>query len=269
METKTEVAAVAALALQSAAAQIIPDGERRWLVVGENARVEEVTDPHDLKPKPSRIAQAITVQTVDSLVEYVNAYKKPNTVLFADIAKNRIAAVIDYHGPDDPENTDHVATMDLPFSEEWKAWTSIDGKYLEQLVFARYLEENSADISAPTGAELLEVCRDIQALRKVNFTKVVRTSSENESFEWTDETQATTRNGNLEIPTKFEIEIPVYFDGRTIKFFAFLRWVLIEGAGVKLGAQLHRPEHVRQAIFKELVGKVTDRTGCVTVFGHI
>jgi uncharacterized protein YfdQ (DUF2303 family) len=271
MNTDTEAGQIAALALATADGRVVDDPEtgRRWLVVGENARAEEVSDAHDLKPSPRRIAQAVTVQTLDSLVDYVMAFRSDETVLFADIERNRIVAALDYHGPALPSNVDHKATMDLPFSVEWAAWTKIDGKMMEQLEFARFLEENANDIVAPDGAELLEICRDLQARRKVNFIKAVRTSSDNENFEYQDETQATTRKGEIEIPTKFEIEIPVYFDGRSIRFFAFLRWRLEEGVGLKLGVALHRAEHVRQAVFKEIVGQVRERTDRMAVFGRI
>lgn len=36
---------------------------------------------------------------------------------------------------------------------------------------------------------------------------------------------------------------------------------------LKLGVQLHRTEHVRQAVFKRIVLDVADRTKCQAVFG--
>jgi hypothetical protein len=36
-----------------------------------------------------------------------------------------------------------------------------------------------------------------------------------------------------------------------------------------LGIQLHRAEHVRQAVFKQIVTQVAERTGCLAVFGKI
>jgi len=243
-----------------------PDG-RTFLVVPEKAHEREVSDPHGLKPQPKYISQAVTLQTVDSLVGYTNRFKSEPTILFADISANSITATIDYHSKEAASNVTHRATMTLPFSEEWRLWTGISGKLQGQLEFARFLEENGADVFAPSGGELLDSCRDLQAHRKVNFTKAVRTASDNENFEFTADTEAKTKGG-IELPTKFQLKIPVYFGEPDTDLFAFLRWKLDpDNGGLTLGIQLHRTEHVRQAVFKQIVLSVADRTGCPVVFG--
>lgn len=222
-----------------------------------------------LAPVPQWIDQAVTVQTTDSLIDYVGRFSDEETSLFADIERNRIVAAVDYHGKADPARVAHRVMLDLPFSVEWATWTAIDGKLMGQLEFARFLEENAADIEAPGAADLLETCRDLQANRKVNFTKAVRTASDNENFEYVDETTATTKKGGVEIPTKFLLRIPVYFGGQTYSIGAFLRWRLEEGEGLKLGIKLHNREHVRQAVFKEVVEVAASATGCPAYFGRI
>ena len=241
---------------------------RKFLVLPHDMTAKEVLDdPHGLiTTPPSRIVQAVTVQTVDSLVDYVNRFKVDNTILFADIATNSISASIDYHGPEQAAHLSHRADMVLPYSEEWKTWTAADGKMATQLEFARFLEENAVDIVAPTGADLLEVCRDLQARRKVDFRKAVRTSTDSESFEYSEETTASTKNGAVEVPTKFKLSLPVYFGGSPTELYAFLRWNLDEGQ-LSLGFKLHRREHVRQAVFKQIVLDAADRTERPAVFG--
>lgn len=270
----TEAEAIARLAEEAVGAKVITteDG-RRFLVTPKGSNSQEITDPHGLKPRRAGyIAQEVTLQTRDSLVEYVNRFKVGASVLFADIDANAIVAVLDYHDKSDGKGVSgqanhavHRASMKLPYSEEWKLWSGIDGKLVGQLEFARFLEENAADISAPPGADLLECVRDLQALRKVNFTKAVRTSSDNENFEWTDETQAISKNGGVELPTRFELALPVYFGEPITPLYAFLRWK-VDGA-LYLGIKLHRAEHVRQASFKAIVTEIAERTGCPVVYG--
>jgi hypothetical protein len=49
--------------------------------------------------------------------------------------------------------------------------------------------------------------------------------------------------------------------------FAFLRWKMDDGA-LTLGIQLHRAEHVRQAVFKQIVVDMFRAApGCPAVFG--
>lgn len=263
---------IAELATRSQPTVITHDG-RTFLVVPPGASTQDITDPQD-RAAPKRVIQAITVQTVDSLVDYVDRFSNDETVLFADIAANSITGLIDFHGAADdegvikPDQLGHRVSMVLPFSEEWTTWRGISGKLMEQLEFARFIEENACDVIAPSGAELLETVRDLQARRKVDFRKAVRTSSDNENFEYTDNTTATSKNGGVEVPSKFLLRIPVYFGGETVEIGAFLRWRL-EETNLKLGIQLHRPEHVRQAVFKQIVLDAAERTTRPAMFGKV
>jgi uncharacterized protein YfdQ (DUF2303 family) len=267
----TEAESIAALAQKSAAPTTVKleDG-REFLITPDGAAIRDVSDEYSLNvTTPRYIKQTVTLQTQDSLVEYVNRYKSADTILFADIAGNSILATLDYHAPEKAARVAHRAMLTLPFSEEWALWTRISGILKSQLEFARFLEENGADVRAPDAAELLEACRDLQANRKVNFTKAVRTSTENETFEYSDETKATTKGG-IELPTKFKLGIPVYFGEPDTELFAFLRWAVdTDKGGLSLGIALHRAEHVRQAVFKQIVDGVASRTVCPAVFGKI
>lgn len=267
MNENTEAGVVAALAAKASGASVIKTGDNReFLILPSGASQTEVSDPYGLKlEKPRYIRQTVTIETADSLVDYVNRFKGADTVLFAEISSNRIVALVDYHAAGSAAHVAHRAKLELPYSEEWQLWTRISGKLMPQLEFARFIEENGADVRAPDAAELLEAVRDLQAHRKVNFTKAVRTSSDNESFEYQDETKATTKGG-IDLPTKFKLGLPVYFGNADTEVFAFLRWKLDDGA-LMLGVALHRVEHVRQAVFKQIVMDVADRTKCPAVFG--
>jgi uncharacterized protein YfdQ (DUF2303 family) len=267
MTENTEAGVVAALAAKASGAHVVKtDDNREFLIVPSGFSEKEVSDAYGLKlAKPKYIKQTVTIETADSLVDYVNRFKGADTVLFAEISSNRIVALVDFHAATQAAHVAHRAKLELPFSEEWQLWTKISGKLMPQLDFARFIEENGADVRAPDAAELLEAVRDLQAHRKVNFTKAVRTSSDNENFEFQDETKATSKGG-IELPTKFKLGLPVYFGDADTEVFAFLRWKLDEGA-LTLGIQLHRVEHVRQAVFKQIVMDVADRTKCPAVFG--
>lgn len=267
----TESQTIADLAVKAnQGAEIIPgpDG-RRFLILPEGFTTQELLDDPDgmIVPPPVRIKQAVLVQTADSLVDYVQRFKTADTVLFADIASNKIRALIDYHGAKAPARLDHGATLDLPFSEEWRTWFQASGHLKGQLDFARFLEENAVDVIAPDGAELLEVCRDLQSKRKVDFRKAVRTSGGGESFEYSEESETKAKTGGVEVPTQFKLSIPVYFDGAATELFAFLRFKIDEG-NLTLGYVLHRAEHVRQAVFRQIVLDVGERTQCPVVFGR-
>jgi uncharacterized protein YfdQ (DUF2303 family) len=266
----TEAQTVADLAVKARdVPRIITTGEgREYLVSLHDQNVQDVTEPNAIPLNlPDHIAQGVTLQTVESLIDYMMRFKVENSVLFADIQANSIAGLIDYHGHEAPAHVAHRATMVLPLSEEWRLWTGISGKLQDQLSFARFIEENGGDIAEPSGADVLEVMRDLQARRKVNFTKAVRTSSDNENFEFTDETEMKSRGG-VEVPTRFKLTIPVYFGEAATDLYAFLRWKLDEGQ-LQLGIQLNRAEFVRQAVFQQIVLEAAHRTGCPAMFGKL
>jgi hypothetical protein len=98
---------------------------------------------------------------------------------------------------------------------------------------------------------------------------VVRTDSDNESFTVDDSTtlNSTRSSDKLELPRQFTLKIPVYFGERPVEMSAFLRWRVDQTEGMKLGIKMWRPEHVRQAMFKEIVLDAAGRTELVAVYG--
>lgn len=268
-----EAETVADLARKASVVQAVDglDG-RKYLIIPEGYSAKDVTDPHGLFPRtPAYISQKVQVQAVDSLIEYANRFKTPDSLLFADIMGNSISALIDYHKADgNAANVAHSVTMALPYSEEWKLWTGIDGKLVGQLEFARFLEENHPDIAEPNAAELIEVARDLHAARNIKFTKVVRTDSDNENFTASDETTLCSNRtgGSVELPRQFTLRIPVYFGESAIDMTAFLRWKVGDD-GMTLGIKMWRPEHVRQAEFKRIVVDVAEKTSLTAVFGKV
>lgn len=268
-----EAETVADLARKAAILQSFKSTDgREFLIVPGGYEAKDVTDAHGLKPRtPAYISQRVEMQALDALIEYVNIYKTPDTLLFADIHANSITALIDYHGSDGKAaNVAHVATMKLPFADEWSLWTKVDGTLVGQLEFARFLEENHPDVIEPNAAELIEAARDLHAARNIKFTKVVRTDSDNESFTAEDSTTLNSKSTgqSVELPREFTLSIPVYFGESAITMTAHLRWKVGDD-GMKLGTKLWRPEHVRQAEFKRIVTAAAEQTSLAAMFGKI
>lgn len=253
------------------------DGERQLIVLPKGIGIydiRDVTPPHTLPPpRPSYVQQVVTVQDAASLAAYVNRFKSSATMMFADIDHSSIEAVIDYHRPANPgaepqaDLAAHCADMEIPYSEEWGTWTKIDGAMMSQLQFVRFLEENAVDIVAPATADLIEVCRDIQGLRNVEFTSVVRAESNTaERFMYAD-TAAARGKGEVDIPREFTLSIPVYFNDRAYNVRALLRNEIDDGK-LKLGIKLWRREYVRQTAFRNIMGEIETATGITPLFGR-
>lgn len=277
----TETAAVAALAAQAAGVQTIEKGGRTWLATPDGAgtiTLEEITAPGD--EKPGRLTAAVSLAEPTSLAEYAKRFTTATGVLFGDVATGIVRALLDYHTPSvdsdgvvadaGPAAThnEHRATLTLRPSVEWEIWAGASGQMMTQLDFARFIEENAPDVTSPSGADLLEIARDFHAVRKADFRQIVRTDSDNERLEFTDETTpgATAGGRTVEVPTVFKISIPVYFGEPPVTLEARFRWAQA-GTELKLGMKLNRLENVKQAEFRRILTDLSERTGFPAYFG--
>lgn len=277
----TEAGVVADIARHAVAIgpRIIDTNAGRFALLrdGDGTERLEALDPEGglSTMAPQRIAQRVTVQTESSLAAYANRYKTATSkaALFADIDTDTIVAVLDFHESSDGETAgdagfgEHVATLSLPRSWEWKAWTQVDGKLVPQLEFCRFLEENREDIRSPDAATILEACRDLQALRRVDFRSVVREDSDNYRIEYNEERETTSRKGDITLPSEFILSIPVYFGGPEVEVRALLRWKLDDDGVLTLGVKLKRAERIRQAEFHRVVTDLSEQTGVDAFYG--
>lgn len=237
---------------------------------------------------PKSITQHVKMQTAESLIQYINCFKNQDTKLFADIANDHILGVIDYHreptmlreakalhgdpGPatalsDQPSPTLglHRASLHLPKSLEWQTWTKVSGQLMSHLGFASFLEENAIDIVSPLGADLLELCRDLQVLNNVSFGGSVR-DGDYTTVNYQKEADAASKGG-IKLPPSIMLSIPVYFGEHPVPIMAFMRRKIDDGK-LLLGVQLSRAENVRQLEFHRIVDSVTEGVDhLTTVYG--
>lgn len=251
--------AVRDIAQQAASPHLLKlDDGRVFAAVADTHKLTEITGP-DWRPMlPDHIDQTLQLTQKASLVDYICAFAEPGARAFLDVERAAITAVLDYHyGETDkpdamaPGTCRHVARLQLAATEEWTRWTAISGKLMGQMDFARFLEENAADVAAPAGADLLEIVKDLSAVRKADFRSEIRLHNGDQAFEWVEETQAKTKSGQIEVPRRFLLQIPIFYGERSVEVGAFLRYSLNDGA-LKLGVELHRPVFLRLAMLEEI-----------------
>lgn len=282
MADQNQIETAAALAIQAiGSAEIInaKDG-REFLICPSNMLSKEITPPNApdvLMPK--LVTQHVKLQTVESLITYVNRFKNFDSALFADIDENTIQAIIDYHkmpganGGDPEHSTDHdahatltkhLATLVLPFSQEWSTWSDADESLMSHRDFASFLEENQIDITNPPGGDLLELCRDLQVINNVNFSSSVRSGDYN-TISFNKESDAMSK-GEVQLPLSITLSIPVYFGEPPVPVTAFMRRKIDDGR-LLLGYKLSRAENIRQNEFHRIVGMVGGKVELTTLYG--
>jgi uncharacterized protein YfdQ (DUF2303 family) len=268
----TETEAVTELAKKSfgtVPAQVIdlPDG-RTFIVHRDDFNLNQVTMENKvdvLMPKVTR--QGVSVGDRLSLIDYANRFKNENSVMFADVNNNSIMCVIDYHAPDGARLVKHHARLTLPFSEQWLVWIKSNDKLMAHVDFANFLEENALDVTRPAGAELYEMIKDISVKQDSYFTTSIR-MGDHVAVTYQKDEDATTTKAQMELPTEFEIRLPIYFLEREVAVRCFMRRKISDGH-LSLGYKMNRIETTRQAEFGRIVYEIAGATGLPVYYGTI
>lgn len=282
VSTDTEAGALLALEAEKGIVLFSANGKREFVALPNDTGYElkQITQDNAADVHlPKIVIQHVKLQTAISMADYVNAFKNTASILFADINTDTIVSIIDYHR--EPRNPDaveqpasdlptaalgvHRATLALPKSLEWQIWNKSDGVLMKHVAFASFLEENGIDITDPSGAALLEICRDLQVKSGVNFNSSVR-YGDTVSIEYQKGDDVSTKE-NLQLPTQITLNIPVYFGEPPVQLTAYLRREINNGT-LTLGYKLSRADAARQAEFHRIVNQLTsDVNHLTTVYG--
>ncbi|KFC64009.1 hypothetical protein FG93_05519 [Bosea sp. LC85] len=252
---------------------------------GEAKPAGHLIEAFRTKPAEKRgTAKALTLQ---SFIDLTNRHKTVHSAVFADTnwKAPSFQAVIDYHDKESAgaaENLKHRMAYSFPASEEWKAWVAQNGEPMEQGLFAAFLEDRIADLSAPTDAERIWLERDfgttvatpaqlIQLSRglQVNVDSVVKnivnlaTGEAQVAFE---ETHTDSDGKPLKVPGLFMLAIAPFFMGEKISLPVRLRYRK-SGQKIVWFYQMYRPDQfVTERVRDDLI-TVADKTELPTFEG--
>lgn len=246
---------------------------RIFIVHRTDFAVTEKTLPNATEVLMPKVAEAaVAIDTAASLIDYVNRFKNPNTVLFASEQDNKIVAVIDYHEAaigEEPVKArlgKQIATLTLRYADQWQTWTGRDQQLMRHVDFATFLEENQFDVSSPKGADLLELCRDLQVKAGMNFSSSIRQGDAvSVSFQKEDDVSS---KGSISLPVSFETTIPVFFGEKAVRVLNWSRRK-VDGGQLSLGYKMSQREQIEANEFARIVGEVQAGVGnLTTIFGR-
>ncbi len=241
-------------------------------------------------PKPERRRGTVAALSLASFNDIVARFKSPESVVFAkpDAVLPELTAVFDFH-PKGPDTKDagwlqHRAVYAPKLSLEWLAWKAQDGKFMNQMDFAAFLEEHATNIIVPnlddpnlktygelvqgTYAEpnqLIALSRNLE----INVNATVRSAARTSTGEITvnyAETHAGADNQPIRIPNLFVLCIPVFYAGSYVRMVVSLRYRTQPGNGIVWGYLIQNPDAVLQKAFDELVAAAQAANTDVPVF---
>lgn len=251
-----------------------PDGSGSW----KHTRLD------DLRATPLRKQGTTNLHQLDSFVDYVNRHKLEGTqvVVDADYAANRIKfkAIINGNSPSDAGFGDHIVRFDPQTTVDWKNWTGMNGKKVNQMELATFLTDNISNIvetnpaasqrKYPSAADMLEFVTNLEMTSTVRYRSGTKVQNGQVQFEYVEEGNDQTK-GKLQMFERFGIGVVPYAGGQGYFIEAFLRFRINRDSGqLTIWFDLHRPDQVLEAATKQTIEQLQQQvTDCPIYFGAV
>ncbi len=271
--TDTTVRELVELGRASGSPQLVAGGNSAYAVIPSTCKVEDLTRfiVNDNTERPVRKAGTIKVLDGPSFCEYHTLFADGDSRVFADETTGRFLAILDYHQTTEgPSNTarwcKHRLDLTLRASAEWTAWKAKDGKQLSQTDFAEFIEDNAPDIVTPDAATMREVAMDLSAKSDVDFGSAIRLQNGQVQFKYSEKIVGTFGNGQIEIPERFVISIPVHIGTERIEVTARLRYRINSGK-LTFSYHLLRPDAIEREAFAATRSAISTALGIRIING--
>lgn len=167
----------------------------------------------------------------------------------------KFIAMLDWPKPGAPRLRTHSAHFKPQFDESWQRWHELNGKWLDQAEFARYLEEYIGEVVSPSQADLLEIANDLQIKTDIQAAKSTRLDSGAVQINYVENTDARTK-GNVTIPQKITIACPMFFGEEAIRFNAFLRYRAKPGNPIMFALEIEHLQRIMTEAFLALAARI-------------
>lgn len=260
-------------------AKMVLDGIERPVILADKRGVEfafipqgagrfdmkQLTPANEIESKPAHLTAAPKLQTTKSLTTYLTRFKTDATVLFADVDSDNIVAVIDYDAANSasPGLKLHRATLHLPTSLQWDAWTHKDGVLMTQKQLAEFVQENARDFVSPAGINMLELVLTMEKTATIHVARSFkRAGSDQGSGVMNNEIHGT------ELPANWALKMPIYRGEDLVDIGAFAREKMQDGENY-LGYALDNPERAKEDEFFRIAKLIADETAIPIVLGTV
>lgn len=252
---------------------------------GTAAPIAAVPDGVQLKsleqllPAPLRTVGTTRLHQYPAFVAYVNKYKTPDGMIFVapDIAFRTggtlAHAVLDFPAPDKPSWSGHCAELIVQPSIEYKMLTDLDGKLLEQDVFARSMLNLARFCTSMSAADLLELAQKLTLTSKGAFRSINDDLSGSVSVAYDVQVSAKVDSGtttkNIDVPSSISFNLPMLLGGSPVSINADLLYRIPDEAGgkIKLGIRLPDRVYVERDVLEALVAQLSTDTNLAVAVG--
>jgi uncharacterized protein YfdQ (DUF2303 family) len=242
-----------------------------YTIIPNNCTVyslEKLQYPHGLPP--SRITANVKLSDAASFCKYFDLYRDDRSRIFADPVTTSFQAVLDYHGAGErrPEFLSHKANLVMTKDERWRIWAGKSGTVFGQNEFAEFIEDHVSDIIEPSGADMLEIARDLKASIGGSFEARVVAKSGSVQMRYTETVDAKIGTGSVEVPDNFRIRIPVFYGEEPVEISVKLRFRISQGV-LSFHYVLYGQAEILNRAFDTAVQSIADTLKCDVLLGSL
>lgn len=174
-----------------------------------------------------------------------------------------VTAIFDDHGGDvgdDDEGhlaagwREHRAVLEVRMDPDWMAWAAVDGKRMDQVELAEFLNDQLHVITAPRAAELVSAITTFSTRRNVTFSQVVNLDSGEQEFTYLDK-QGHEAAGTAVLPNKISLGLRPFYGAPETVLEVWLRYRLDQGRLTFTLTRI-RPDRAEEAAWADVCGQI-------------
>lgn len=253
--------------------QVVNNGDP-FVMVPEGFRVESLSE---FAPKrlPDIIEETVTLLEAGSFAEYVNRFKGPGTIIFAQVSDKgaRFVAVLDYHEPGKTNHGCHLAVFETLPTTEWALWTENNRKPKDQQVFAEFIEDNLRLFVEPPAAELLELVTNLEGHRNARFVNAVRLQSGAQKLEFNEDVEVRgtvtgQKEGSLELPKEITTLIAPFQGAPAVLVRSRLKFRIVKPS-LQLWYETVTPHVIVREAILAVTKQIADKTELLPYLGSL
>lgn len=230
--------------------------ERQFITVPAGT---EVRDLEALLPAPTRIRNTPVFSEPESFHRYFNQFKDATSRIHASEARESVFGIIDASHKDMPQWESHTPQLKLTPTPEWTTWLQFNRKAMGQQEFAEFIEERAGEISSPSSEDLQQVALTLKVRNNVTFDSKIKLENGSASFTYSEDIKGVTERNDLEIPTKFVIQLAAFKGTAPFNLECLLRWRFKDGS-VTFHYVIQKWEKAKEQAFKDVLATIFDAT---------
>lgn len=222
----------------------------------------------DAMPKPLRVDRTIEAFTPEAFVDYFRQFQTEHSRVFCNTRTGEFIGIIDYHGAGQGEQQwcAHVVKYVCPLSTEWLRWKGASGKFMTQVEFAEFIEDNLRDVAQPAAADLLEIVTTLEASKSVSFKSGVRLDNGQVNLSYVENVDGMAgKVGQFLIPNKIVLGIRVLHHGAAYAIDANFRYRIVD-ATLKMKFDILNLQGVEEKAIGDVHALLSRELGAGLVF---